>query len=192
MQKKPITIADIVRIFGECEVQDERGIWMPITTNYKKDLFDIKVQRKETNQNFSKDHAYGKKGEEAIRSMIEDGETIEVKTERGIWKTSNNVAIEFQKIDTKELSGISITKADWWFCVLDNGEEDSLKNCAGFFYSVKKLKDKIRPSVKDWLNKKRPKYRVVTGGDDNNSRMVLLPILEIFKGEDEKQEELFT
>ena len=165
---------------------------MPITTNYKKDLFDIKVQRKETNQNFSKDHAYGEKGEEAIRSMIEDGETIEVKTERGIWKTSNNVAIEFQKIDTKELSGISITKADWWFCVLDNGEEDSLKNCAGFFYSVKKLKDKIRPSVKAWLNKKRPKYRVVPGGDDNNSRMVLLPILELFKEEDKKQEELYT
>ena len=192
MQKKPITIADIVRIFGECEIQDERGIWMPITTNYKKDLFDIKVQRKETNQNFSKDHAYGKKGEEAIRAMIEDGETIEVKTERGIWKTSNNVAIEFQKIDTKELSGISITKADWWFCVLDNGEKDSLKNCAGFFYSVKKLKDKIRPSVKDWLDEKRPKYRVVPGGDDNNSRMVLLPILELFKEEDKKQEELFT
>ena len=29
MPKKPITIADIVRIFGECEIQDERGIWLP-------------------------------------------------------------------------------------------------------------------------------------------------------------------
>ena len=192
MPKKYITVADIVRIFGECEIQDERGIWVPITENYKKDLYDIKVQRKETNQNFSKDHAYGKQGEEAIRAMIEDGDTIEVKTERGIWMNSDNVAIEFQKIDTGEQSGISKTKADWWFCVLDNKEENALKDCAGFFYSVKRLKDKIRPSVKSWLNKKTPKYRVVDGGDDNNSRMVLLPILELFKKEDKKQEELFT
>ena len=41
MPKKPITIADIVRIFGECEIQDERGIWMPITEDYTKDKFDI-------------------------------------------------------------------------------------------------------------------------------------------------------
>ena len=30
MPKKRITIADIVRILGECEVQDERGIWLPL------------------------------------------------------------------------------------------------------------------------------------------------------------------
>ena len=41
MPKKQITIADIVRICGECEVQDERGIWMPITEEYKRDKFDI-------------------------------------------------------------------------------------------------------------------------------------------------------
>ena len=180
MPKKQITIADIVRILGECEVQDERGVWMPITEDYKKDKFDILVKRKETNENFPKDHAYGKKGEEAIRSMIEDGHTIEVKTERNIWQTTNNVAIEFQKIDTKEYSGISITKADWWFCILDNGEKDSIKKCAGFFYSVERLKDKIRPSVKDWKNGNPSKYKIVSGGDDNNSRMVLLPIKELF------------
>ena len=30
MPKKTITIADIVRVFGECYVQDERGIWLPV------------------------------------------------------------------------------------------------------------------------------------------------------------------
>ena len=172
---------------------------MPLTEDYKRDKFDIKVQRKETNQNFSKDHAYGKKGEEAIRSMIEDGHTIEVKTERAIWETSNNVAIEFLKIDTGELSGISITKADWWFCVLDNKEKECIKNCAGFFYPVKRLKDKIRPSVKAWLDNKKGnfpplkgRYKVVSGGDDNNSRMVLVPILDLFKKEEPEQKELFT
>ena len=181
MPKKPITIADIVRVFGECELLDERGIFLPITKDYKKDLFDIKVQRKETNQNFSKDHAYGKKGEEAIRSIIEDKDTIEVKTERDIWTHTNNVFIEWQKVDTGELSGISKTKADWWFCVLDNRKDDeTLKDCAGFYYPVKKLKDKVRPSVSSYLKGEKSEYKVIAGGDDMNSRMVLLPILELF------------
>ena len=30
MPKKTITIADIVRVLGECELQDRRGIWLPI------------------------------------------------------------------------------------------------------------------------------------------------------------------
>ena len=101
MPKKTITIADIVRVLGECELQDERGIFVPITENYKEDLFDIKVKRTETAENFPVDFPYGKKGEEAIRRMIEDDHTIEVKTERDIWMTSNNAAIEFQKVDTK-------------------------------------------------------------------------------------------
>ena len=192
MSKKSITIADIVRILGECELQDERGIWMPISENYKENLYDIKVKRTETAKNFPIDHPYGKKGEEAIRAMIEDGHTIEVKTERDIWDTSNNVAIEFQKIDTGELSGISKTKANWWFCIFDNKEKDCIKNCAGFFYPVERLKNKIRPSVKDWKDGKKSKYRVVSGGDDNNSRMVLVPILSLFKKEDKEQKELFT
>ena len=181
MPKKPITIADIVRILGPCEIQDERGIFLPITENYKEDLFDIKVKRKETIENFPIDHIYGKQGEEAIRSMIEDGDTIEVKTERNIWTRTNNVAIEWQKVDTGELSGISKTKADWWFCVLDNRKDDeTLKDCAGFYYPVKKLKDKVRPSVSSYLKGEKSEYKVITGGDDMNSRMVLLPILELF------------
>ena len=44
MPKKQITIADIVRILGECEVQDERGVWVPITEDYKKDkLLQTKI-----------------------------------------------------------------------------------------------------------------------------------------------------
>ena len=190
MPKKQITIADIVRIFGECEIQDERGIWMPITENYQKDLFDIKVKykeqgkeykRPETTKNFPKDEAYGKKGEEAIRSIIEDEDTIEVKTERDIWVNSRNVAIEWEKVDTGEKSGISKTKADFWFCVLDNRKEgETLKDCAGFYYPIKRLKDKVRPSVNSYLKGETPEYPVIVGGDDKNSRMVLLPIKELF------------
>ena len=181
MAEKTITVADIVRIFGPCEIQDERGIFVPIASDYKNDLYDIKIQRKETAENFPKDEIYGKQGEEAIRSMIEDGDTIEVKTERGIWLTSDNVAIEWKKDDTGEYSGIAKTKADWWFCVLDNRKNgETLKDCAGFYYPVKKLKDKVRPSILSHSKNEKPQYKVVKGGDDNNSWLVLLPILELF------------
>jgi len=62
MPKKPITIADIVRVFGKCEIQDERGIWMPITENYTKDKFDIDLD-------------FGKVGEKAVEEMLE-GENV--------------------------------------------------------------------------------------------------------------------
>ena len=41
MSKKTITVADIIRVFGECEIQDERGIWLPITNDYINNKFDI-------------------------------------------------------------------------------------------------------------------------------------------------------
>ena len=55
-----------------------------------------------------------------------------------------------------------------------------MKDCAGFYYPVKKLKDKVRPSVSSYLKGEKSEYKVITGGDDMNSRMVLLPILELF------------
>ena len=83
MPKKTITITDIIRIFGECEIQDERGIWMPITEDYTKDKFDIDLD-------------FGKVGERAVEEMLEGDGTIEVKTEREIWKTTGNIAIEIR------------------------------------------------------------------------------------------------
>ena len=122
MQKKPITIADIVRIFGECEIQDERGIWMPVTVDYKKDKFDIDLD-------------FGKVGEKVVEEMFEGDGTIEVKTEREIWKTSKNIAIEIRC--RGKLSGISTTTAKTWIHMLDGGG-------GGFIFPVKELKEKIK------------------------------------------------
>ena len=94
MPKKQITIADIVLILGECEVQDERGVWVPITEDYKKDKFDIDLD-------------FGKVGEKAVEEMFEGDGSIEVKTERDIWKTTGNIAIEIRY--RGKLSGISTT-----------------------------------------------------------------------------------
>ena len=71
MPKKQITLSNIIQIFGECEIQDERGIFMPLVEDWKEEKYDIVVKYSETTENFDKDHTYGRKGEEAIRSLIE-------------------------------------------------------------------------------------------------------------------------
>ena len=152
MQKKPITIADIVRIFGECEIQDERGIWMPVTVDYKKDKFDIDLD-------------FGKVGEKVVEEMFEGDGTIEVKTEREIWKTSKNIAIEIRC--RGKLSGISTTTAKTWIHMLDGGG-------GGFIFPVKDLRDKIKK------RQENGKLRLVMGGDDNAAQLALLPIEELF------------
>lgn len=48
MPKKRITIADIVRILGECEIQDERGIWLPLKPE------DYEEESSQTHQNKQK------------------------------------------------------------------------------------------------------------------------------------------
>ena len=152
MQKKPITIADIVRIFGECEIQDERGIWMPVIVDYKKDKFDIDLD-------------FGKVGEKVVEEMFEGDGTIEVKTERDIWKTSKNIAIEIRC--RGKLSGISTTTAKTWIHMLDGGG-------GGFIFPVKDLRNKIKKRQEDG------KLRLVMGGDDNAAQLALLPIAELF------------
>ena len=152
MLKKKITITDIVRILGECEIQDERGIWMPITEDYKKDKFDIDLD-------------FGKVGEKAVEEMLEGDGSIEVKTERDIWKTTGNIAIEIRY--RGKLSGISTTTAKTWIHMLDGGG-------GGFIFPVKDLKDKIKK------RKETGKLKLIMGGDDNASQLALIPIEELF------------
>ena len=152
MPKKPITIADIVRIFGECEIQDERGIWMPITEDYTKDKFDIDLD-------------FGKVGEKAVEEMLEGDGTIEVKTEREIWKTTVNIAIEIRS--RGKLSGLSTTTAKTWIHMLDGGG-------GGFIFPVDKLKEKIKKRQENGT------LKLIMGGDDNAAQLALLPISELF------------
>ena len=152
MSKKPITIADIIRVFGECEIQDERGIWLPITNDYIKNKFDIDLD-------------FGKTGEKVVEEMFEGDGTIEVKTERDIWKTSKNIAIEIRC--RGKLSGISTTTAKTWIHMLDGGG-------GGFIFPVKDLRNKIKKRQEDG------KLRLVMGGDDNAAQLALLPIEELF------------
>ena len=157
MVKKHITTADIIHIFGECELQDERGIFVPITEDYKNDKFDIDLD-------------FGKVGEKVIEEMFEGDGKIEVKTERDQgkstqWKHSGNIAIEIR--DRGKLSGISTTKAKTWIHMLDGGG-------GGFIFPVAELKKKIKKRQEEG------KLRLTMGGDDNAAQLALLPIKELF------------
>ena len=71
---------------------------MPLTEGYCKG-FDLDLE-------------YGKMGEEFVQKVMEGNTKIEVKTERDIWKTTGNVAIEIRC--NGKPSGLSTTEAYTW------------------------------------------------------------------------------
>ena len=122
----------------------------------------------EVQQKFDHDLEFGKLGEDFVKNFQSENNKIEVKTERDIWKTTGNIAIEIRCRGKK--SGISVTEAQTWIHLL------SYKNKieGGFVFQTKYLKDKI---VEMHKNKT---IKIVMGGDDNMSQMVLIPIKDLF------------
>ena len=120
------------------------------------------------NPNFDIDLSWGQVYEEKIKNLLESKGKIEVKTERDIWATTGNIAIEYECRGKK--SGISVTKADWWFHVLTL--DDIMVGMVSF--SVPRLKMLMRAMYDQGIAKK------VNGGDDNASKMLLLPLKELY------------
>jgi len=119
------------------------------------------------NGNFDIDLDFGQVYEDKIKNMFQGKGGIEVKTERDMWKRTGNIAIEVSYKGYP--SGLSTTDADWWVHILsDNGEIDT-----AFMFSVNKLRKKIRRLVS------RKEARVVMGGDNNDSKIVLAPISKL-------------
>ena len=127
---------------------------MPITEEYAKG-FDLDLE-------------FGKLGEEFVRDMQLGNKKIEVKTERDIWKTTGNIAIELRYRGNP--SGLSTTESSVWVHLL------SYKGVieGGFLLKVDLLKEKIKNLHKSG------DLKMVMGGDDNMSQMALLPIRELF------------
>jgi hypothetical protein len=113
---------------------------------------------------FDLDLAYGKVREREVADMIQNGK-IEVKSERGMWTRTGNIAIEFECYGKP--SGISTTEADYWFHKLCIGN----RTYATLVFDVPSLKQII-----DNLDYKRKVY----GGDNNASRMYLVNIQKLF------------
>ena len=133
---------------------------MESTTSETTGLKPTKSQRKK----FDLDLAYGQLHEDKVLAMLEN-KKIEVKTERGMWTKTGNIAIEFESYGKP--SGINATEADYWFHNLCIGDE----TFATLVFDVPSLKRII-----DNLDHKRS----VSGGDNGASRMYLLSLQKLF------------
>ena len=128
---------------------------MPLNTDYKNNNFDVDLD-------------FGKLGEIYAQEIFENDGRVEVKTERDIWMTTGNIAIEIRYYGNP--SGISTTEAKTWIHLLSY--EGNIEG--GFILKVSELKEKIRRLFK------RNEAKTVMGGDNNASELVLLPIRELF------------
>ena len=148
-----ILLQDIIDKFGDILIW-KGDMWMKPTEEYVKG-FDLDLK-------------FGKLGEDFVNDMQLGNKKIEVKTERDIWKTTGNVAIELRY--KGEPSGLATTESSVWIHLL------SFKGVieGGFILNVDLLKDKIRKLHKDG------NLKMVMGGDDNLSQLALLPIKDIF------------
>ena len=122
----------------------------------------------EVQQKFDHDLEFGRLGEDFVEAFQSKNTKVEVKTERDIWKTTGNIAIEM-KCRGKD-SGISVTEAETWIHLL------SYKNVieGGFIFKTQDLKDKISK-----LNKEG-NLKLTMGGADKMSQLALLPIKDLF------------
>ena len=147
-------LKQVIKILGPCDIY-ERGRWMPLSTDYINNKFDLDLD-------------FGKVGEKYIEQVFEGDGRIEVKTERDIWATTGNIAIEVRC--RGKLSGISTTDAQTWIQLFSL--KDDIKG--GFIMPVKKLKTRIKELHESG------DARLVMGGDDDASQMVLIPINKLF------------
>ena len=74
----------------------------------------------EDRKKFDIDLEYGKVREKQVADMLQD-KKIEVKSERGMWQKTGNIAIEFESYGKP--SGIAATESDYWFHNLCVGDE---------------------------------------------------------------------
>ena len=119
---------------------------------------------KNNRKKFDLDLAYGQMHEDKIAEMLQD-KKIEVKTERGMWTSTGNIAIEFESYGKP--SGINATEADYWF---HNLAVDDDVYCT-LVFSTKNLKKIVE---------KLDKHRVVNGGDNYASKMYLVNLSKLF------------
>ena len=122
---------------------------------------------KENRKKFDIDLAYGTIREEKIADMMTN-KKIEVKSEKDLWQKSGNICIEYESYGKP--SGIRATESDYWFhnlCVGDN------EFCTLVFKTdvLKTIVDKV------------DKFRTVSGGDHNASKMFLVNLQKLFSSD---------
>jgi hypothetical protein len=122
---------------------------------------------KENRKKFDIDLEYGQVREDKVAEMLQD-KKIEVKSERGMWMNTGNIAIEYECWNKP--SGINATESDYWFhhlCVGDN------EYCTLVFKT-----DVLRTIVK-----KLDTFKTVSGGDNKASKMYLVNLQKLFSSD---------
>jgi hypothetical protein len=121
----------------------------------------------EDRKKFDLDLQYGQVREKIVADMLQD-KKIEVKSERGMWLQTGNIAIEYECYGKP--SGINATNSDYWFHNLCVGDEVF----GTLVFETKMLKKIINASINE------NQVRSVSGGDHNASKMYLINIQNIF------------
>jgi len=124
------------------------------------------------NKNFKYDLKFGEIREQRVSDILLT-KKIEVKTERGLWQKTGNIAIEIAY--KGKPSGLASTEADYWLHIL---EVDGQEFCS-FLFPVEVLKQRIKDMHSHGFNRTSP-VSIVMGGDDKLAKLVLVPIKELF------------
>ena len=129
---------------------------------------DKKLEPTKSNRKkFDIDLQYGKIREGAVADMLQNSK-IEVKSERGMWQKTGNIAIEYESYGKP--SGIEATESDYWFHNLCIGKDT---------YATLVFKTEVLRKIINSLDYKKS----VNGGDHNASRMYLLNIQKLFSSD---------
>ena len=122
---------------------------------------------KENRKKFDLDLQYGTVREDKVAAMLQD-KKIEVKSERGMWMKTGNIAIEYQSYGKP--SGIKATESDYWFHNLCIGDNE---------YCTLVFKTDVLRTIVDKLDT----FRTVSGGDHNASQMYLVNLQKLFSSD---------
>ena len=114
--------------------------------------------RGESFSKFDLDLEFGESWEDYITDKMQ---TAEVKTEKGMWRKTGNICIEYESYGKP--SGIAATESDVWIHNLTENNEFVM----GFIIPTKTVKNIYKQG------------RQVSGGDHNASRIYLLKIKEL-------------
>ena len=122
---------------------------------------------KENRKKFDLDLQYGTVREDKVAAMLQD-KKIEVKSERGMWMKTGNIAIEYQSYGKP--SGIKATGSDYWFHNLCIGDNE---------YCTLVFKTDVLRTIVDKLDT----FKTVSGGDHNASQMYLVNLQKLFSSD---------
>ena len=122
---------------------------------------------KENRKKFDLDLEYGTVREDKLAEMLQD-KKIEVKSERGMWMKTGNIAIEYES--WCKPSGIRATESDYWFHNLCVGDNE---------YCTLVFKTEVLRTIVDKLDK----FKTVSGGDNNASKMFLINLQKLFSSD---------